>query len=80
MLVRMRNGNVEDLYEFRARKFIKLGWATEYKPQSEQAILHAEDQGGQSACAGVEHAIQEQKSERAVIAHAQYTRTARSRG
>ncbi len=77
MLVRMRSGRVEDLFDFRARKFIKLGWATEYKPESEQAVLHAEEQGGPAACAGVELAIHEPKSETAALT---YVRTPRSRG
>ncbi len=78
MLVRMRSGRVEDLFEFRARKFIKLGWATEYTPPTkEEAILHAEEQSGTAACTAVEMAVHEPKTERAVVS---FFRTARSRG
>lgn len=77
MLVRMRSGNVENLFDYIARQYIRLGRATEYKPLSEQAILHAEAQGGPSACTGIELAIHEPQTERAVLP---YARTARSRG
>lgn len=77
MLVRMRSGNIEDVIPSIARQFINLKLATEYKPKNEQAILHAEEQSGPSACIGVELAIHEPKSERAV---ARFMRTARSRG
>ena len=76
MLVRMRSGNVENLFDHIARQYIRLGRATELTPQSE-AILHAEEQGGPAACTGVELAIHELKSETAALT---YVRTPRSRG
>lgn len=76
MLVRMKkDGKVENLSQKRAEIFIRLGYATKYVPlNKDAAILHAEKQGGSSACAGVELAIHEPIADRAVITYARTPR------
>ncbi len=65
MLVRLRmkkDGAIEDVHPVRAKLLLKLGHA--------EAILHAENQGGPAACAGVELALREPKSQKAVLGYA----------
>jgi hypothetical protein len=69
MLVRMKNGNIEDLYDDVALRFIANGLA-------ERLVLKAEDAGGPAATVGIEMAMLEPKPERAVV---KYFRTVRSR-
>ncbi len=75
MLVRMKNGNIEDLYDEVARGFVLQGRAEYLK---DAAVLHAEAQGGVAATVGIETAMLEpQKAEHAVL---KFIRTLRSRG
>lgn len=65
MLVRLRmkkDGAIEDVHPVRAKLLLKLGHA--------EAILHAENQGGPAACAGIELALREPKSQKAVLSYA----------
>ena len=75
MLVRLKNGKVENLSPKRAEIYIRLGYADKYKPLTkDEAVLLAEKQGGDSACAGVELAIREPRADRAVITYARTRR------
>ena len=73
MLVRMKNGNVEDLYDEVAKRFILQGIA---EPLQEAAIINAENNGCAAATVGVEMAVLEPKAEHAVV---RFFRTLRSR-
>ena len=80
MLVRLKNGNVENLSAHRANIFIKLGYASKYVPLAKDAVLlKAEEQGGAAACAAVELAVYEPKAERAVLTYARTSRSQRAR-
>jgi hypothetical protein len=74
MLVQMKNGNVEDLYDHVAKSFIQRGLAVAITPEGQ--ILKAEEQGVPVATVGIEVAMLEPKQEHAVV---KYIRTLRSR-
>ena len=60
MLVRMKGGFVEDLYDYVARQMIASGQAEEVqlpKSAAEMAVLHAEEVAGQAGLAGIETAM-----------------------
>jgi hypothetical protein len=69
------SGIVENVYDYVGDSLCKQGKATRYT-ENEQAILHAEEQGGPAATLGVEFAIREPRTERAVL---KYVRMPRSR-
>lgn len=80
MLVKMKNGFVEELHDFVGEQFIKQGRAERVDAKTDellQLILKAEGHGGPAATAGIEMAMLEQKTERANIT---FFRTPRSRG
>ncbi len=78
MLVRLMNGNVEDLFDEPACNLIARGLAE--RVQSEESddalILRAESSGGPAACVGIEMATLEPKAEHAVL---KFFRTGRSK-
>lgn len=79
MLVKMRSGSTEELYDFVAREFIARGLCTplvdESKDSQTEAILKAKDQGGAATTVGVELAVAPPKQENAMR---RFVRTARS--
>ena len=75
MLVRSKSWGVVEVVDYVGRGMILRGEATAY-PETEQAILHAEEQGGPAACIGVEMAVCEPRAERAVL---KYVRMPRSK-
>jgi hypothetical protein len=74
MIVKMKNGNIEDVFEFVGRDLIRRGIAEKLKRDA--LVLKAEEQGGAAACVGIEMAIAAPKTEHAVV---KFFRTLRSR-
>jgi len=74
MWVKMKNGNVEELYDHVAKDFLRRGIAEELT--HEGTILKAEEQGGPAATVGIEMAVLAPQQEHAVV---KYIRTLRSR-
>ncbi len=74
MIVKMLNGNVEDVFKFVGEDLVRRGVATEIK--NDVAILKAEDNGGAAATVGIEMAVAAPKTEHAVV---KFFRTLRSR-
>ena len=78
ILVRMKNGNLENLIDEVALGFLARGAAdrVNIELKKEALTLKAESQGGVCACAGIELATLEPKRESAVV---RFARTLRSR-
>ena len=74
MIVKMLNGNVEDVYDFVGKTLVQRGLATQVK--NDAAILKAEEQGGAAATVGIEMAVAAPKAEHAVM---RFVRSLRSR-
>ncbi len=75
MIIKMRSGNTEEVYDFVGRDMIARGIAEEVKIDDSTDALKAEEQGGPAATIGIEMATLEPKQENAVV---RFVRTARS--
>ena len=74
MLIKMKNGNVEDVLKYVGEDLIRRGIATEIK--NDATILKAEDNGGAAATVSIEMAVAVPKTENAAV---RFFRTLRSR-